>query len=352
MEITSIIGCRVDCYFCPQELIMKEYSLINKIENISYGKPVVMSFETFKMCCDKLPKTLVIAFSGYAENFLNPEITDMILYAHQLGHPIRIFSTLVGMKLEDIDKIKHIPFDSFLIHLPDTEMFAKIPVNSKYLEVLQKLITSKIKNLSCMTMGSTHPKIKEILNIKLDASEMQSRAGNLKNVRNEFEKKLGPLCCNMTSRENLEDVLNGNVLLPNGDVSLCCMDYGLQNILGNLLKCNYNELFDNDSFKKIREKMKSDDSDIICRNCVEAISDNELNQRREIIKNNAVNELAISIIQLYQNLLERFPDKEGFDYFYSKLSNKELTLQELEMEIRQSSEYANECRISLNNISD
>jgi hypothetical protein len=33
-----------------------------------------------------------------------------------------------------------------------------------------------------------------------------------------------------------------NVLLPNGDVSLCCMDYSLENILGNLNKQSFDEV--------------------------------------------------------------------------------------------------------------
>jgi hypothetical protein len=31
-------------------------------------------------------------------------------------------------------------------------------------------------------------------------------------------------------------------MLPNGDVSLCCMDYGLENILGNLFTQSYEEI--------------------------------------------------------------------------------------------------------------
>jgi radical SAM protein with 4Fe4S-binding SPASM domain len=34
-----------------------------------------------------------------------------------------------------------------------------------------------------------------------------------------------------------------NVLLPNGDVVLCCMDYDLKHIIGNLLKQTYEEIF-------------------------------------------------------------------------------------------------------------
>jgi len=46
-----------------------------------------------------------------------------------------------------------------------------------------------------------------------------------------------------------------------------------------------------------------------------------------------------SIIDLYQNLLNRFPDKEGFYYFYSKLSNNDFSIIDIENAIKESSEY-------------
>ena len=45
------------------------------------------------------------------------------------------------------------------------------------------------------------------------------------------------------------------------------------------------------------------------------------------------------LIDLYQKLLKRFPDKEGFYYFYSKLSNGELSITDIENNIKQSFEY-------------
>jgi radical SAM protein with 4Fe4S-binding SPASM domain len=153
--------------------------------------------------------------------------------------------------------------------------------------------------------------------------------------------------CHRGSYADLEDRLDVSVLLPNGDVSLCGQDYGLQNILGNLLKTDYVSLFQSDTFKKIREKMKSHDSDIICRNCHEAMPESELIERRKI-KNDYVNDkTALSIIHLYQKLLQRYPDKVGFNHFYSKISNDELTIQGLEDIISQSTEYTNTRPIKL-----
>ena len=67
MEITTVIGCRVQCDFCPQSLLMNRYEKKNDVEEITWGKPIVMSFEAFKICVDKLPLDVRIDFSGFAE---------------------------------------------------------------------------------------------------------------------------------------------------------------------------------------------------------------------------------------------------------------------------------------------
>ena len=33
-----------------------------------------------------------------------------------------------------------------------------------------------------------------------------------------------------------------NVCLPNGDIALCCMDYGLEHIVGNIFESTYEEV--------------------------------------------------------------------------------------------------------------
>jgi hypothetical protein len=60
-----------------------------------------------------------------------------------------------------------------------------------------------------------------------------------------------------------------NVLLPNGDVVLCCNDYGMQHVLGNLLTDTYESLFRGKEFRKVVAGMKDDKSEILCRYCSE-----------------------------------------------------------------------------------
>jgi radical SAM protein with 4Fe4S-binding SPASM domain len=64
-----------------------------------------------------------------------------------------------------------------------------------------------------------------------------------------------------------------NVLLPNGDVVLCCMDYNLKHVIGNLLTQSYAEIF---AGEKLAEIVKMNeavgfDKCSICKSCENVI---------------------------------------------------------------------------------
>lgn len=247
MEITTCVpkkGCIVDCVFCPQRLLEKKYQ----------GERY-LSLDNYKKLLEKIPNEIRITFAGFVEPWLNKECTDMLLYAHEKGHPISVFTTGIGMNVEDVERIKDVPFagmpnGGFALHLPDQEKLAKHPISKKYISVLEKFreVQDQIQNFYVMSMG---PILEDIRHIFPDSviPSMWSRAGNLlgeaiikpelMNVKDRFksiyhgEKKM---TCNCDER------LYHNILLPNGDVSLCCMDYNLENILGNLYETSYNDL--------------------------------------------------------------------------------------------------------------
>jgi FkbM family methyltransferase len=247
MEFTTSIpaaGCVVDCAFCPQRTLVQAYSGTKS-----------MSMEDFKIAVDKLPQEVRVTFAGFTEPWLNRNCSDMVLYAHQKGHPVSVFTTGIGMSIEDIKKIKNIPFTTgpnggFCLHLPDEERIAKHPISKKYLEVLEyiKSVQHEIKGFYVMSMGPVHSDVKHIFS-SAHTPEMWSRAGNLlgeaiikpelAKIKDRFkhmdhgDKKM---TCNCTER------LYHNVCLPNGDVSLCCMDYGLKYIIGNLLTQEYDNI--------------------------------------------------------------------------------------------------------------
>ena len=252
IEITTIVpekGCVVDCVFCPQRLLEEKYSGTR-----------IMTLDSFKSMIESVPLDVRITFSGFIEPWMNKHATDMVLYAHERGHPVSVFTTGIGMSVDDIERIAHIPFagepnGGFTLHLPDSELLAKHPITPGYIKTLEWIRDNqhRIQNFSTMNMGTeVHPAVKHIFD-SAPTYKMWDRAGNLsreallksdlKPLEHRWDKVHhtdGPSTC------GCKEHLYHNVLLPNGDVSLCCMDYGLDHITGNLFTQTYEEVIPED----------------------------------------------------------------------------------------------------------
>lgn len=269
IEITTKIGCKVACLYCPQKIIIEAYS---KRSNI-----MTMEFETFKICLKKIPKSYYIVFSGFCEPWLNPDCLRMIQYADQSGYRISLFTTLLGIHEENIEHLERIPFETFWVHLPSGNNEENINVDSKYLAVLDKLIRSKISASYHIHGEKIHPKINLPSEIIVIKESICSRSGNI-DINSQFSlfKKHGKLSCIRG--------LQQNILLPNGEIALCCMDYGLKHILGNLLDSNFESLYLSDEYKKIKRGLKIKSVDIICRYCNCTLTDNLFKRFQFLIK--------------------------------------------------------------------
>jgi hypothetical protein len=248
LEITTIIpekGCVVDCVFCPQRLLEQNY----KGERI-------MSLDSFKRMIETVPKEVRITFSGFVEPWMNKNCTEMVLYAHEQGHPVSVFTTGVGLSVADLEAIVDIPFagapnGGFTLHLPDSELLARHPITPSYIKTMEWLAENhhRIQNFYTMNMGTeVHPSVKHLFGWA-PRPDMWSRAGNLSRealvkpelieLKDQWKSANhtdGPRTCGCVEH------LYHNVLLPNGDVSLCCMDYGLDNIIGNLKTQTYEQV--------------------------------------------------------------------------------------------------------------
>jgi len=248
MEFTTSIpkkGCVVDCAFCPQRILERSY-----IDEERY-----LTLDNFKRAVDKLPQNVRVTFAGFTEPWLNKDCSDMLLYAHEKGHPISVFTTGIGMKVEDVYKIKNIPYHlgpngGFVLHLPDNERRAKHPITKNYIEVLEafKEVYYEIQGFYTMAMGSVHNDVKHLFPEAV-VPTFWSRSGNL--IK---EATLKPELLNL--QHDYRSVYHGeeprtcgcdehlyhNIMLPNGDVSLCCMDYSLKFIIGNLFEQSYEKI--------------------------------------------------------------------------------------------------------------
>jgi hypothetical protein len=223
-----------------------------------------MTLDAYKKMLSKIPAGTSIDFSGMAEPWLNPDCTEMILHTHERGYEIAVFTTAVGMSAADVEKIKSIPFSHFKVHLPDTERYSKIEIDDPYLETLGAIVRSNIQNCAFMTMGTLPPAVRKVIGKSVKRTRMMARAGNVTTMADVQQplRLAGQIRC-----RSCGDSLNHNVLLPNGDVVLCCMDYGLQHILGNLLQSDYKSLFSSEAFKRIQQGLDDDSRDVLCRYC-------------------------------------------------------------------------------------
>jgi hypothetical protein len=232
LEITTQIGCSVNCLkYCPQELITSRYKGERHL-----------SLEAFKQFINDVPPEVIIRFCGFAEPFLNQECPDMIIWAHNKGHEIIIYSTLVGLTPVDADRILYIPFKEFVLHLPDAEGNAHIPITQDYLTVLGKVLTS-VHNISFMNMGPA-----------LITNNCENMARGLVTKR-----KSGRVYCSFHNTINYS-------ALPNGDVFFCCVTRGLSEKIGSLYENTHTELASPEMFAAESYRMQTDPNSL-CHIC-------------------------------------------------------------------------------------
>jgi len=273
IEITTKIGCKINCKDCPQDMLTKKYFEKDK------NRDSEMSLETFQKCVDKLPEGTRIDFSGMCEPWLNNSCTDMVLYANKKGYPIAVYTTLVGMSLDDFECIKDIDFEEFVVHVPDDRDTSSIPITPEYLELFRAVIESKkATGFSChaginLKIENEMPEQCKLIN------EMQDRAGNLDNEYLPHQHKQGELVC-----VNCGEGMNHNVLLPDGTVLLCCMDYGMKHIMGNLLYQSYYEIIFSNEAETVRRGLNDDSLNTLCRTCCNAKKAMEIYGDYEIFK--------------------------------------------------------------------
>jgi radical SAM protein with 4Fe4S-binding SPASM domain len=269
LAITTVVGCKVMCTFCPQTLFKKSYHDDEKI----------LSLDNFNKILEKTPKHVDIHFSGNAEPWLNKDATKMLELALIKGHSVAIFTTLVGMSPEDAIKVTELctnykkQIKLFEIHLPDKYGNMKgWRISDTFVTVLKLFVEfgnkNIIKEFNMMTMGPNgiDDVSENLVELVKDSNVFSgwtpvSRAGTLDNVVAPSHDY--PIYCSKTP------YYDRNILLPNGDVSICCEDYGLKHILGNILTQEYEELFTGDEINKVRKiNMLDEYSDqTTCRNC-------------------------------------------------------------------------------------
>ncbi len=260
LAITTNVGCRNSCSYCPQLSFIRSYKELSGDSS--------MSFETFSACISSVPRNICLSFSGFSEPWLNPDCTRMILHAHQQDFKIRVNTTLVGMQAEDIHQLKPVPFIKFVVHLPDDQELTRIRVDETYLDNLVLLIKERPENLMWKFHRSSsgagiHPRVHSVLKehkAQVSYFGLNSRAGKVDSGSEYRVANKGRVL------RECQD-FHHNILLPNGDVTLCHMDWSLKHILGNLLTMNYSDIHTGKAYKALLDSLAVPEADILCREC-------------------------------------------------------------------------------------
>jgi sulfatase maturation enzyme AslB (radical SAM superfamily) len=250
IEVTTKIGCSNVCEYCPQSTLIKRYR-----ERIGHDKDTMMSLETFEKCISTMPTDIGLNFTGYVEPYLNPECTDMIIHAFDKGHELLLNTTLMGMKIADWDKLRNrgVVFQHGVhVHLPSASYFEMIgkqylELDDDYYETLNHVVNFPLPRWTKFHChGDLHPLLKDLERYTdIDVRNINSRAMNIL-----LEKK-----------EKVPDEINirgkcprayQNVLLPDGSLGLCCQDYGLDDIMGNLVDNTWDEFVNSERVQDVR----------------------------------------------------------------------------------------------------
>jgi sulfatase maturation enzyme AslB (radical SAM superfamily) len=231
LEVTTVSNCTIDCKYCPQRIFQKHY----------HGCKM-LTLSAFKSALVSVPRYVGIHFSGFAEPFLNPQCIDMMEYAHSKGYKISLFSTLVGLRSIDVERLRRCN-PEVTLHLPDNLGNAKIPLTQTYKDTL----TAVMKQLRITTFY--------VMNERFISNE---RAGSCADTQRRHLH--GWFFCEKLSAPQF-------VMLPNCDVTLCCMDFGLKHIVGNLAAQSWFDIIWSPEYQKVCANRLKIDGDVLCRKC-------------------------------------------------------------------------------------
>ncbi len=249
LEITTTLGCPVDCMYCPQEQLRKE----------GEGRKKRLEYTDFKKAVDNIDVKATLHWTGYSEPCLSPYLEDMVNYASARKFKQYISTTLSGNNKSVDFIVKSREFYSFQLHLPDNSgLMRGLKINESYAERLKQCLETKyndglINTINIVCFGEDfHPLVRNVIlnfqrsyGIKLKGvnirNKVYSRAGGLdakqlndagfwvlKQQRNSSNSKKQYYC----ERHKL----NAPVLIPDGSLSICSFDYGFRMTYGNLFK--------------------------------------------------------------------------------------------------------------------
>jgi hypothetical protein len=252
------LGCAVDCLYCPQAAYVPAYKAL--------GGPRVMTPDLLAHYLRSVPRDSILVWSGFSEPLLNPHLPKMIRQYHEAGWKMRLDTTLAGCTREAAELVASIPWTMLKLHLPSMGDKMRLAVDDEYLANLRAVCQNPC--FKCFVwFGIPYLTVKEIVDAapgqRDNFTSLHSRAGNngtgIVAPVAKIPRKTGRL------RECLW--LRRGHLLPNGKLCLCCEDWSLMHVFGDLNTQTYQEIFESEAFRELLAAHEDDSKPLLCRTC-------------------------------------------------------------------------------------
>ena len=267
LEISVKVGCGLMCTYCPQGDYIKSYKS-NYPDEFK-----VLTKEVFLDCMKNISTNVLIKWTGFTEPLYSKDFEFFCEYLYNNGYEQSISTTLKGTKNSVDWFVNHAyMFNLITLHLPDEEGLMKCKVDEEYISNFESLISNPgtpLDRVSFFLIGESFENnleriISKYVEDRVVDTKMVIKAEVL-NTRNSTVTLDSSGLDNIKFRSKVKKVksenfycayrrLNQGVLLPNGEVSLCCQDYKLEYILGDLKTQNLDNLYkkiqDSDSERK------------------------------------------------------------------------------------------------------
>lgn len=243
-ELSLIRQCPVKCVYCPQELL-KQASQKMDIAG-------AMTTEVMDACIentyeDQYP--VKVHFAGFTEPLKHKSFCDLIERADcdPRVQAVQLYSTGEGATPEVIKRLGRLSCTNIVWHVNAESYEGKNSIMPGGHGDIWKLIPELREHLpNCsfvfMRQYINHIKKKELAHLlagfRLHWGREITRASNVNRSKQEPIRvtHLGPVTCKKVRSQKMP------VVLPDGQTTVCCNDYGLDLMIGNLATQSWSSL--------------------------------------------------------------------------------------------------------------
>ncbi len=275
LEFTVSPACAKLCDYCPQTAYIKNY----KSKFLNEDK--VLTIKTLKGIIKNISKGTIIKWTGFTEPLDCKEFDLMANFLYENKYKQQISTTLLGNKNSQNYYLNNLnQFFENTLHLPDNKNLMKGKFNEEYRDYVEKVIrrlhAQNIKFNIALIGDDFHLSIKEkietlvkelkIHDFLIKAKHLNTRASNID------PKKFNLIQTDKISTESKNfycsyQRLNQGVLLPNGKVAICCNDYSMEAIIGDLKKEKLDNIYMSIEKNEKLKKKFIEGNFLPCKNC-------------------------------------------------------------------------------------